>query len=256
MPYLDVNDIHLYYEEQGAGAPLVLLHGGTGALEADSGWGRLTPLFAERYRVISVEHRGHGRTDNPTGRLDYALLADDLAAFIDRLGLAPAHVAGMSDGGIGALELGLTRPHLARTLVGVGVNYRVDERIRATLSTFTPGAIERDNPAWAAELARLHDPHHHPGYWRELVRQVAATAAASPTYTDDDLRRIATPALLIAGEDDPIGNLEQLVAMKRLIPGAEILVVNHAWHIAQHTHPQVVGPAILDFLARHSGPGD
>ena len=90
MPYAEVNDIRMYYEEAGSGIPLVLLHGATGAIDFHaSSWGGLMPGFAERYRAIHLEHRGHGRTVNPAGRLSYGQIADDVCAFIDQLGLAP-----------------------------------------------------------------------------------------------------------------------------------------------------------------------
>lgn len=251
MPYVDANGVHMYYEEEGDGAPLVLLHGGAGAIDADSGWGRLRALFARHYRVLLIEHRGHGRTDNPADTITYPLIADDVAAFIERLVPTPVHLAGMSDGGIAALHLGMQRPGLVRTLVGVGVNYTVDEHIREMLQIVTPEWIERENPAWHADLVRHHDTHKGPGSWRTLVRQVVSNARENPSYSDDDLRRIAVPVLLIAGENDPFGNLEQMVAMKRTIPHAEILIVNNAGHTVQDTHPAIVGPAMLDFLARH-----
>lgn len=189
----------------------MLLHGGTGTLDADSSWGRLLPRFAARYRVVAVEHRGHGRSANPAGRLGYDLLLDDLRALIAALGLVPTHIAGVSDGWIVALGLGMASPELARTLTCVGANYRVDEWIAATLSVVTPERLPLDNPAWAADLALQHDPHHAPGYWRELVRQVVAAASSGPDWTPADLARIPLPTLLIA-DDDPIGNPEQQVA--------------------------------------------
>lgn len=222
-------------------------------IDADSGWGRLRPALAERYRTIFVEHRGHGRTDNPADRLTYELIADDVRAFIDRLDIAPAHLAGMSDGGIAALHVGLTWPDLARSLVLVGANYTVDDRIRDTLRSVTPDRIERERPTWHADLLRQHDVHKWPGYWRTLVRQVVANATVSPSYTVEDLRRISTPTLLIAGENDPFGNLDQMVAMRRNIRHAELLIVNNAGHTVQDTHPHIVGPAMVDFLARQVG---
>jgi pimeloyl-ACP methyl ester carboxylesterase len=248
VPYADVNDIRLYYEELGdsASPPLVLTHGGTG-------WDDLAPSLAATFRVLRIEHRGHGRTGSSAGTLDYPLLASDVRAFVRRLGLPPVHFAGVSDGGIVGLHLAIDSPELLRTLVCVGTNYRVDDRIRAFLADVAPDRIERDHPAWAADLARRHDAGRTPGYWRDLVRLVIENAAANPTFTTDDLSRIRTPTLLIAVEDDPFANLDQMVAMKRHIPGAEWLVINHAWHLPQHSHPEIVGPRLLDFLARHPG---
>jgi pimeloyl-ACP methyl ester carboxylesterase len=250
MPYIDVNGIQLYFEEHGRGTPLLLLHGGAGTIDADSGWAKLIPSLSETYRTIAVEHRGHGRTNNPLSGLSYELIADDIKALIMELGLAPAHIAGMSDGGIAGLQLALTHPDLVRSLIGVGVNYRVDERIRATLQTFTPDVVAQQYPEWAAEMARIHDVGREPGYWRILVQQVGENARNNPTWNEDDLRSITTPTLLIAGDDDPFGNLEQMVVMRRTMPRSELLIVNNAWHTPQWTHPHLVGPAIVDFLSR------
>jgi pimeloyl-ACP methyl ester carboxylesterase len=261
MPYATVNDVRLYYEREGQGEPLLLLHGGLGAVDpaVSSSWAALRPSLAERYRTFSLEHRGHGRSNNPASQLSYAQLAEDVAAFIAQLDLAPVHLAGASLGGEVGLALGLTRPALLRSLVCVGANYRVDAPTREALAFFDAEVLERDEPAFAAELARRHDAYHAPGYWRELVRQVRAMAEVGLALSEEDLRRIPVPTLLIAGEIDPFNGLEQALAMRRCIPDSEVLILNHAGldgmanHRAQYTRPDVVGPVILDFLAR-AGP--
>jgi pimeloyl-ACP methyl ester carboxylesterase len=260
MPYAEVNDIRLYYEEQGQGEPLLLLHGALGAVDpaVTSGWSALLPSLAAHYRTFSLEHRGHGRTDNPTGKLSYARITDDVAAFIQRLELAPIHLAGFSDGATVGLALGMHRPALLRSLVCVGANYRIDDQLLQGMEFFDPQLLERDHPEFAAELARRHDPHHHPGYWRELVRQVRANVEAELTWTEDDLRRIPVPTLLIMGEADFALSLEQMLEMRRSIPTSEMLILNYAGmdgldnHRVQFTRADVVGPVILDFLARHA----
>jgi pimeloyl-ACP methyl ester carboxylesterase len=260
MPSIDVNDIRLYYEEEGQGEPLLLLHGALGAVgpTVTSGWAALRPTLAGRYRTFSLEHRGHGRTSNPAGRLSYAQIADDVAAFIEQMRLAPAHVAGFSDGATVGFVLGMTRPDLLRSLVAVGPNYRIDDQLRQTLGFFDADLLERDYPELAAAFAARHDPYHYPGYWRELTRQVVANVEAEMVWTEDDLRRIPTPTLLIMGEADEFLSLEQMLEMRRSIPRSEMLVLNHAGldgldnHRVQHTRADIVGPVILDFLDRHT----
>lgn len=256
MAYAWINGMRLYYEERGSGLPLVVLHGGAGAIGSDTGWGALTPLFAQSYRVIALEHRGHGRTVNPGGSLAYDVLADDLATFLTDLGAGPAHLAGMSDGGITALHLGLTRPELARSLVCVGVNYYVDQHVSETLHGVTPEVIERVHPLWHADLVAAHDIHQGPGYWRQLIQQVVGNARVKPAYSLHDLRQLSLPTLLIAGEQDPFGNLEQMVTMRHAVPHSELLIVNNAGHTVHDTHPHIVGPVMLDFLARHTSARD
>jgi pimeloyl-ACP methyl ester carboxylesterase len=134
MPYADIQDIRLYYEETGnpADIPFVLMHGATSSIDDPIfSWSELMPAFADAgYRAIHVEHRGHGRTNNPAGKITYEMIANDLCSFIEQLELGRCHIGGVSDGGITALHIGMTRPDLARTLVTVGPNYYNDDLVR------------------------------------------------------------------------------------------------------------------------------
>src|ERR1700712_3949534 len=94
--YADVNGINLYYETYGAGSPIVLLHGGLGSGEM---FGPILPAFADHHRVILVDLQGHGRTADIDRPLDVRLMADDMAALIDHLGLDRPDLVGYSLGG-------------------------------------------------------------------------------------------------------------------------------------------------------------
>lgn len=254
MPYAEVNDLALYYEALGPddGRPLVLLHGAGGTVDDPvGGWAGLAPSFAERYRLVLVEHRGHGRTANPAGFMSFEQLGDDVAALVGELGLGAVHVAGISDGGVVALDLALRRPELTRTIVVVGGNYRTHDGVRAAAASMDPDAIEQAAPEAAAAFAARHDQGKETGWWKELLRQIVENNTHNPTWTEEDLRRIECPTLLVAGENDPFATLEQMTTMKREIPNAEWLVVNHAGHPVHFEHPEIVGPRILDFLARN-----
>jgi pimeloyl-ACP methyl ester carboxylesterase len=180
----------------------------------------------------------------------------DLAEFIERLDLAPANVAGISDGAVIALGLAMTRTHLVRSLVAVGANYCNDEQVLEANALIDPDALA-EHPEFADALAGFHDTHRHPGYWRELVTCLKNQYATEPNFTEADLARISAPTLLIAGELDPWGNLNQMLAMRRAIPNVEMLILNHAGmdellnHAVQHTRASIVGPVVLDFLGRH-----
>jgi pimeloyl-ACP methyl ester carboxylesterase len=132
--------------------------------------------------------------------------------------------------------------------------------------------MELRAPGWVAEMERHHDPHHYPGYWRELVGQLRAMLAVEPAFTEADLARIPVPTLLVAGEGDRFasldripsadqaGSLDQILTMRRSIPRSEMLVLNHAGmdgdagHAVQHARADVVGPIILEFLGRRARP--
>jgi len=109
---------------------------------------------------------------------------------------------GVSDGGIIALTIGMTRPELARTLVCVGANYRNDEHTVAANALFDAEMLERDHPELVETWIRFHDAHQGAGFWRTLVGQVRALLDAEPNYTEADLRAIPVPTLRVVREDD------------------------------------------------------
>src|SRR5256712_8185116 len=119
--YLDVNGIKLYYETHGTGRPLILLHGGLGAIEM---FGPNLPALAQGRQVIAVDLQGHGRTADIDRPLSVALMADDIAALIKHLGLASADVMGYSLGGGVALQTAIRHPEVVRKLVVVSTPFR------------------------------------------------------------------------------------------------------------------------------------
>lgn len=260
MPHVDLADVRLYYEEMGEGDPIVLMHGATGSIASESsGCGGLMPLLSSRYRAIHVETRGHCHSSNPSGALHYEEMAADIAGLIESLGLAPAHLMGVSDGAIIALLVGMRRPELVRSIVTIGANMQNDEVTRQANEVLNLESAERDNPEFCAQLAATHDPHHYPGYWRDLLRQLYANASDNLEYTEDDLRKIEAPTLLIAGERDKWANVEQTLLLRRAIPNSEMLILNHAgmsWmanHTVQYTRADIVGPVVMEFLDRAGG---
>ena len=87
-------------------------------------------VVADDFRVIVVEHRGHGRTNNPTGSMTFENIATDVAELVDQRGLGSAHIAGISDGGVVALDCALRRSEMTRPVTTVGANYCVHDGIR------------------------------------------------------------------------------------------------------------------------------
>ena len=123
--YADVNGVHLYYQRHGTGAgrPLVLLHGGLGAIEM---FGRLRPALGRGRELIAVDLQGHGRTADVDRPLDARLMADDVAALLRHLGVPRADVLGYSMGGIVALQTAIRHPDVVDRLVVVSVPFRRD----------------------------------------------------------------------------------------------------------------------------------
>jgi pimeloyl-ACP methyl ester carboxylesterase len=123
VPYIDANGVHTYYETEGEGEPLVLLHGGTAPIET---WAAQRPALAAKYTVYLPERRAHGRTADVDGPITYEIMADDTIAFMDALGISNAYLVGWSDGANTGMLVALHRPDLVRTLVSIGGNFHYD----------------------------------------------------------------------------------------------------------------------------------
>lgn len=251
MPIAHVRDLRLYYELHGeeTSEPLVLLNGALDTIKSD--WGYHLPAFAARYRVLTYDHRGHGRSDNPSARFaGYNELADDLAALLDALDIAKARFCGFSDGAATAINFALRWPERVHSLILAGAQYTNDQFTLALLDKMTPERIQTRQPEWAARLEQLHDTHHGRGYWPDLLRQMLPFWRVEPNYTLEQIGRIAAPTLLIAGERDHFGHLDQQVAMRRAIPRAELCIAPVAGHFVMNDQPALFQLVALDFLRR------
>ena len=114
MPVHSVNGIDLYYEVAGQGEPIVFVHG-LGSSTRD--WQSQVEFFSESHRVVTVDLRGHGQSSKPAKDYSIHQFADDLGQLLEKTENTPAHVVGLSLGGMVAMELAVSRPNLVRSLV-------------------------------------------------------------------------------------------------------------------------------------------
>jgi pimeloyl-ACP methyl ester carboxylesterase len=121
VSFVEIDGLQLYYELHGSGQPLVLLHGGFGSVEM---FGPVLPLLAEGRQVVAVDLQAHGRTADVDRPLRFELMADDIAALADQLGMSTVDIMGYSVGGGVALRTGIQYPQLVRRLVLVSVPCR------------------------------------------------------------------------------------------------------------------------------------
>jgi pimeloyl-ACP methyl ester carboxylesterase len=254
--YLDLNGAKIYYEEQGSGIPIVLVHGG---FTSSARWAPTVPSLADAFRVITPDSRGHGNSDNPSGELSYPQLADDVAALIAELGLVRPIVGGYSDGGQVTLEFGVRHPGVARGLV-VGAAYPDFARsgIRDINAAFI-GADAAGNPDLGVLDANLGSyaaaaRSRHPGgeaQWRALVEQSARMWLDYPGLTPTQIGTIDMPTLVFAGDRDEMLSLDLVVTLYRMLPNAELAVCPQADHFAVLSNRQdAFAAAVRDFALR------
>jgi len=114
MPTVKVNDVNLYYEVSGQGAPLILI---MGLRRNVSWWYQQIPDLSQHFRVIAFDNRGAGRSDKPVMEYSISLFADDTAGLMNALGIKTAHILGISMGGYIAQELAIRHPEMVRSLI-------------------------------------------------------------------------------------------------------------------------------------------
>lgn len=253
MPYVQVADLRIYYQEAGQGEPLVLLHGSTGVIARH--WLPQLAGLAPYCRVLALDLRGHGRTNNPAPELDFRQMAEDVAGFCAALGLARYHLCGFSMGAVLGLYLALAYPERVGSLLLLGACYQATGSTLVRGDTFVPEKIEREEPEWAAALQANHAAVYGPDYWRTLCQQLSVAWMRQPDLEREELRRIACPTLVARGDRDDVMALEQSLDLWREIPGAELFIAPGAPHMFHTERAALFNAVALDFLRRRVGLG-
>lgn len=243
--YADLPGVRTWYETEGTGDPLVLLHGG---FCTNDTWGALRADMAAGNRVFLPERRAHGHTSDVAGPLSYQDMAGDTVAFLEAVVEGPAHLVGWSDGGVVALLVAIARPDLVRKAVVVGANFRPSAECfaePAMLDAMTPDSTEL---AFFRELYEAVAPDGA-DHWPVVAAKVIDMWRTQPTLPPGDLARIEAPTLVIAGDDDMM-TLEHTTALYRAIPGAQLAVVPGASHLVPLEKPALVARLITEHLAQ------
>lgn len=272
MPYVRANSVDLYYETSGDGDPLVLVHGGW---SDHDNWQPVAPTLAQSFMVVAYDRRGHGqsRRGDQGSRRDQE---DDLAALIEGLGNAPAHVAGTSFGASIAIGLAARRPELVRSviaheppLISVVANdpdiqpllASVQATVESVLAQLARGRIEDAARQFVEEVAL------GPGAWEQLPEPLRRTMVESaPAFAAEQqdaawasvepaaLARIESPVLLSQGDQSPLWFAGIVAKLATLIDGTELRTYPGAGHAPHITHPHDYVAGVTDFLARMREP--
>jgi pimeloyl-ACP methyl ester carboxylesterase len=197
--YADVNGINLYYETHGEGSPLVLLHGGLGSGEM---FGAILPALTAKHQIILVDLQGHGRTADIDRPLDVTLMADDVAALIDHLGLDRPAVVGFSLGGGVAYHVAIRHPEKVGRLVSASANISSDAiypEMRQQQGQLNAAAAEfmKETPMY--ELYQRVAPR--PEDFGRLLDKAGESMAKDFDFTED-VRGLRVPTLVVAADAD------------------------------------------------------
>jgi len=274
MSTAKIGSVELYYEEHGSGDPLLLIMG----LAADSqAWMFQLPDFAKRYRTISFDNRGVGRSSKPPGPYTIHEMADEAAGLLDALSIPRAHVVGVSMGGMIAQELVLRHPEKVRGLVlactypepdaeverhrefslkQFGGSIDADGAMKVDISAINPlmflqqllpnvfnqEFIDRELP----KLMQIFSGALQWGFSMEaILGQVGAVMSHNAT---ERLRHIKSPTLVITGDADRLVPPAGSDILAREIPGAKLVKVPGGSHGFNFETPEIFNREVLSFL--------
>lgn len=233
--YYDVRGIKMYTEVYGQGKPLLLIHGNGGSI---SSFSKTIPYFSQKYKVIAVDSRAHGKTIDSKDSLSFEQMADDFAGLLDAMHIDSAYVIGWSDGGINAILMAMRHPDKVIKFAATGANLTPDST-----------ALQ-------------------PYLWKEMVQQYGrdkdkarTTAKAKndwkifmldydqPNIPFSALKVIKCPSLIICGDHDLIP-IEHTTKIYQAIPKAYLWVVPNSGHGTLIEHADDFNKLVDDFFVK------
>ena len=237
--YAKVNGVEIYYTVYGSGEPLILLHGGLGNTNY---WGGQIADFSAKYKVINIASRGHGRSTRNDQPYGYHLMASDVLAVMDFLGIKKASIVGWSDGGNIGLDIAINNPDRLVKLFAFGANFN-PSGVKPTVETdATFGAyVERT----AADYAKLSKT---PKEFDAFVAQISEMWAKQPNFTPEQLKSIKVPVAVVLGEHDEAIKLDHTKEMASLIPGSTLILMPNLSHFAMWQDPKAFNAEVLKYL--------
>jgi 3-oxoadipate enol-lactonase len=266
MPFIQANQVRLYYEWHGPeAAPVLVLNNGI-LMNAAASWRPQTDAFAASYRVLQYDCRGQGQSDHPPGPYSMSQHADDLAALLDALAVPKAHILGISYGGEVAQAFALGHRGKVASLVLADTVSEVGPELRLIIEGWMAAASSDDADLFYLVTAPWN---FSPSF---IARHAQVLAAARERYRSLDLPAVArlceaflgvdftarlaqldVPACVIVGDRDLLKGLSYATVLHRALRGSSLHVIGGAGHAVTWEAPAEFNRAVLDFLARVPG---
>lgn len=231
----------IWHASYGEGLPVILLHGGLGH---SGNWAyQLHALLRERYRVILIDSRGHGRSTRDDRPYTYELMASDVLAVMDALSIDKAAFAGWSDGACIALVLAMKAPERVRGVFFFGCNMDPG----GTKDFVATPVIDRCFSRHAKDYARLSAT---PGDFDAFVAAVSLMMKTEPNYSAGDLAKITVAVAIVQSEHDEFIKPEHAEYLAASIPGAKLIRLAGVSHFAPLQRPAYFNGILLGFLGK------
>jgi pimeloyl-ACP methyl ester carboxylesterase len=229
---VQINNMEMYYEEYGAGKPLVLLHGFGGSAQ---NWYPFATKLSERHRLIVVDLRGHGHSTNPENKFTHREAANDVFLLLEKLGVGHFSAMGISSGGMALLHMATSQPKRIDAMVLVSATTHFPDQARMIMRRASLDVMPQQVQEMYRECAKRGD---------EQISQLIAQFNALGENQDDmnftarDLSAITARTLVVHGDRDRFFPVEIPVSIYRAIPDAAL------WIIPGGEHAPIYDPVV------------
>jgi pimeloyl-ACP methyl ester carboxylesterase len=241
--YLDHDGVRIWHASCGTGPTVILLHGGLGNA---GNWGhQIEPLRDAGYSVVAIDTRGHGRSTHDDQPYTYQLLASDVLALMNGLGIAQAALVGWSDGACTALILADQHPERVSSVFFFGCNMDPSGALPFVPTPVIDNCFARHKADYAALSAT-------PEEFDTFVAAVGRMQRTEPNYTPADLAAISVPVTIVHSEGDEFIRSEHAAYLAETIPVAKLVLLPGVTHFAPLQRPALFNAALLGSLAMRS----
>ena len=257
MPQKLIRDININYEIIGDGQPLLFIHGLGSSLRD---WEEQIPVFSKKFKVITLDLRGHGQTDKPRGPYSITMFAEDIAELIKSLKVDPVHVVGISLGGAIGFHLAIDHPDITKSLVVVNMSASVPIKSLKEKQMFflrvlivkmmglkKMGEVLAKRLFIKPEQEELREKMASRWAENDKKAYLSSLKTLKNWSVLERLHEIKCPTLLVSSDEDytPLSAKEEYTAM---IPNAKLVVIEDARHAVSVEKPEEFNTILMDFL--------
>lgn len=224
--YFSSNGTKIYYEIYGQGQPFLLLHGNGGSIASRA---KIIGMLSQKYKVIAVDSRCHGKSDCMAGDLDYDIMANDVYLLLNEIQVDSAFIWGHSDGGIIGLIIAYKHPEKVKKLLATGAN------------------IIPDSTALQPELVEMMKMY--PRIKDTLTQKQVKLMVFHPNIHWEQLNQIKAPVLIMAGDRDAVRN-EHTLHIFEAIPNSQLCIIPGATHFLFDEQPGLFNYYFTNFFEK------